>query len=50
MFDDERGDGGGGGGGLLAGTRKIDTWASNGPTKQGPTGTGRQKRMHIMNG
>lgn len=39
-----------GGGGGVAGTRKIDTWAPNGPTKTGPTGTGRQKHMHIMNG
>lgn len=31
-------------------TRKIDTWASNGPTKTDPTGTRQQKRMHIMNG
>lgn len=30
--------------------RKIDTWAPNGPTKTGPTGTRQQKRMHIMNG
>lgn len=38
------------GDGGVAGTRKIDTWAPNGPTKTGPTGTGRQKHMHIMNG
>lgn len=37
------------GGGIPA-TRKIDTWASNGPTKTDPTGTRQQKRMHIMNG